>query len=198
MRIGILGGTFDPVHLGHLILAEQCREQASLDEVWFVPAGTPPHKQQQTISPAADRIAMLELATAGHAQFLVSDIEIKRQGTSYTVETLASLASEDDSRELFLLLGADMLEDLPNWREPERILELAQLIAVNRGRQPASIPESLQSRYPQAEARIQYAEMPAVAISATDLRERARKGRSLRYMTPRAVECYIHQKRLYS
>src|SRR5882724_8045043 len=115
MRLGIFGGTFDPVHVGHLLVAEQCREQCRLDQVWFIPAGIPPHKLSQTIAPGKARAEMLELAVAGHERFRVDRRELDRADPCYTVETLASLLSEDASRELSFVLGSDSLVDFPTW-----------------------------------------------------------------------------------
>ncbi|MCA9075603.1 MAG: nicotinate-nucleotide adenylyltransferase [Planctomycetaceae bacterium] len=198
MRLGIYGGTFDPVHYGHLLLAEQCREQCALDEVWFVPAGVPPHKQGDGITPAKDRINMLDFALAGMPEFSISRIEVDREGPSYTVDTLQHLVDADDSRELFLLIGADSLTDFPTWREPQRILELATLVAVNRGdfdeQQLRADVERLGS---QATDRVRFVEMPGVDISATDIRDRAKAERSLRFLTPRPVVHYIVEHGLY-
>ncbi len=118
MRLGIFGGTFDPVHYGHLLLAECCREQCRLDAVWFLPAATPPHKLGEELSPARQRIEMLELAIAGNPAFSVCRHEADCGGVNFTIDTLAHLHEEDPNRELFFLMGADMLADLPNWREP--------------------------------------------------------------------------------
>ena len=118
MRLGIFGGTFDPVHYGHLLLAELCREACRLDQVWFVPAATPPHKSPRAITPAGQRLEMLELAVGGNECFAVSRLEVDRGGVSYTVDTLAELKAADPQRELFFLLGGDSLKDLPHWREP--------------------------------------------------------------------------------
>lgn len=197
MRLGIFGGTFDPVHYGHLLLAEQCREQLGLDEVWFLPAATSPFKQGQRTTSAEHRVAMLELAVAGHPAFRVSELELRRGGTSYTVDTLAELQAQHADHELFLLIGADSLTDLPHWREPARILELATVAAVNRGRSAADL-EAIVPQLPAAAGRVSLVQMPAVDISATDLRGRAAAGRSIRYLTPRPVEEYIRQHRLYS
>jgi nicotinate-nucleotide adenylyltransferase len=196
MRIGIFGGTFDPVHYGHLLLAEQCREQLELDAVWFIPAAVNPHKQGIHATPANHRMGMLELALAGYAAFRVSDVELARGGTSYTVDTLQALKSEDPTRELVLLIGADSLADLPTWREPERILTLASVAAVNRGRAPTNL-EAILPSLPTAAGRVSLVQMPAVDLSATDIRSRAAAGRSIRYMTPRPVEEYIRQHGLY-
>ena len=187
MRLGIYGGTFDPVHFAHLLLAEQCREQLALDAVWFIPAALPPHKQDRGITSAKDRLAMLKLAIAGHPEFVVSDREIARGGTSYTIDTLRELHAEDPSRELFLLIGADSLADLTTWREPDQILKLATVVAVNRGRQQTDLTP-LREQLGSATAAIVEVTMPVVDLAATDLRERVAAGKSIRYMTPRAVE----------
>lgn len=197
MRLGIFGGTFDPVHIGHLILAEACREACQLDEIWFVPAASPPHKQTRNVSSAKDRLQMLQFAIAGHSQFKISRMELDRDGPSYTVDTLAELADQDGHRELFLIIGGDSLADFPQWREPGRILELATVVAANRGRQALDISEAAESLGPLARQRLQVVTMPAVDISASELRERVRQGRSIRYQTPRPVELYIQQRGLY-
>jgi nicotinate-nucleotide adenylyltransferase len=198
MRLGIYGGTFDPVHLGHLLLAEQCREQCGLDQVWFVPAGIPPHKQELDISPSVQRAEMLEFAVAGHPQFAVSRIEFKRNGPSYTVETLREIAREHPQDELFFLIGADSLADLPFWKEPLAIMELARLVVVNRGNAPPPRLELLLPHFGiEALARIQLISIPGIDLASRDLRQRVRDGRSIRFMTPRAVERYILEQKLY-
>lgn len=194
MRIGIYGGTFDPVHLAHLVLAEQCLEQAALDEVWFVPAAQPPHKLGASISAPSQRLAMLEFAIAGQPRFRVDRVELERGGPSFTVDTLSQLQGRHPAAEWFLLLGADAIRDFPTWREPARILELARIVAVNRGGQP--LPDLAPVQGGAAE-RVQVVEMPGLEISATDLRARVAAGRSIRFLVPRAVEVYIHQQALY-
>ena len=136
MRLGIFGGSFDPVHFGHLLLAESCREQCQLDQVWLLPAAVPPHKQGQALTSARQRIEMLELATGGHPAFSVSTLEIDRGGVSYTYETLEAIAEAEPDAQLFLLMGADTLYDLPNWREPGRVCELAIPTVVRRSGSP--------------------------------------------------------------
>lgn len=198
-RLGIFGGSFDPVHVGHLLLAESCREQCSLDCVWFLPCGQPPHKPQGTLTAGRQRADMLEFAIAGDPRFAVCDIELERDGLSYTVETLRQIHDEAPSRELFFLMGADSLADLPQWREPNAILELATVVAVNRGHKPPPDLTQLESRLgPTVRQRVRLVTMPAIDISATDLRERVRSGRSLRFRVPRAVEEYIGQNELYT
>lgn len=199
MRLGIFGGTFDPVHQGHLLLADQCREQCRLDAVWFVPAGVPPHKQSQSITAGKHRKAMLEMAVAGDSRFAIDDRELLRIGPSYTVDTLREIAAEDPQRELFLLLGADMLADLPNWRDPMGIASLATVVAVNRGTTPAIPgPQLTAVLTPAAIGRIVQVFIPGVEFSASDIRGRVRERRSIRFFVPRAVEQYIASHRLYA
>jgi nicotinate-nucleotide adenylyltransferase len=200
MRIGLFGGTFDPVHLGHLLLAECCREQAALDAVWFLPAAVPPHKQQCELTPAPQRIEMLELALGGYLAFSICRHEVDRGGVNYTVETLAALRQENSADEFFLLLGADMFHDLPHWREPARICELALPVAVRRAGEPPLDFNVLQgtATAERIEAmRRDAVEMPAIGISASDLRRRVAAGQSIRYRTPRAVEKYVETHGLY-
>jgi nicotinate-nucleotide adenylyltransferase len=198
MRLGIFGGTFDPVHIGHLLVAEQCLEQCRLDQVWFVPAGIPPHKLSRTIAPGKARAEMVELAVAGHERFRVDRRELDRADPCYTVETLASLHTEDPSRELFLVLGSDSLVDFPTWREPKRIAELAHLAVANRGGAPLPDLERLRPFLGDlVDSRVQFVTIPGIDISSSDIRRRVGEGKSIRYMTPRAVECYIATHNLY-
>ncbi|MEZ6066884.1 MAG: nicotinate-nucleotide adenylyltransferase [Planctomycetaceae bacterium] len=197
MRIGIYGGTFDPIHFGHLVLAETCREELQLDEVWFLPAFVSPHKRVSETLAAKERLAMVELAIGGHPAFRVDARELARGGPSYTVETLQELHRELPSDDLFFLMGADSLRDFPSWREPARILELATVVAVNRGR---SLPEKAalgQTMGEPAMSRLRIVTMPGIDTSSTDLRLRVRTGRSIRYLTPRGVEEYIRHHQLY-
>ncbi len=192
MKLGIYGGTFDPVHLGHLILAETVREQLGLDEVWFVPAFQNPHKQGGPTTPPKARMEMLRFALAGNPFFRLEEMEIKRKGTSFTYETLQEIHQEKPDDELFLLIGADSLTDFPSWREPETILELAQVVAVNRGRDSAVVPEGLGAE------KVTILSMPAIDVSATDIRRRCAERESIRYLTPRSVELFIEASQLYS
>jgi nicotinate-nucleotide adenylyltransferase len=200
MRLGIFGGTFDPIHYGHLLLAECCREQARLDRVWFVPNSLSPHKQQQKPTDGQLRAEMIELAIAGHEALGVCRDEIDRGGVSYSVETLERLAGEDPARELFFLLGADSLADLPTWRQPERICELASLVVVRRSGHPEPDFDGvapLVSLERMAEFRALAVEMPRLDLSSSDLRRRVDAGLSIRYRTVRAVEKYIQTHGLY-
>ena len=204
MRLGIYGGSFDPVHLGHLLVAESCREQAQLDRVLFVPAATPPHKQGRRLALGGDRKAMLALATGGQGAFEVVGDELDRGGVSWTVETLESLAAAHPADSLHLILGPDALAGLPTWRAPGRILELATPLAVEReglddiGAVVASQP--LLELLGAEKARQIAADRvicPAVGIRSTQLREAIAVGRSIRYRTPAAVERYIATHGLY-
>jgi nicotinate-nucleotide adenylyltransferase len=200
MRLGLYGGSFDPVHYGHLLLAECARETLALDEVWLMPAAVPPHKKGRELAPAKHRLAMLELALGGHQQIKCSRLEIDRGGVSYTVDTLAAIREQQPGAELFFLMGADSLNDLPTWREPGRICELATVAVVRRG--GAAEPDfgvlsPLVSSERLAAIRAAQLQMPLIDLSSTDLRQRAANGQSLRYRTPRGVEKYIETHGLY-
>jgi nicotinate-nucleotide adenylyltransferase len=200
MRVGVFGGTFDPVHIGHLLLAEQCREQGRLDEVWFVPAARPPHKDAPALTRFEQRVEMLALAVAGNPAFRIDELEKERSGPSYTADTLTELRRRHPGHEFFLLIGSDTLADLPHWYEPIRVLEQAGLLVMMRPGSAALTAEQLrrQLNMPEnAPLRLQTVEAPQIDISSRDLRRRAATGSSLRYFLPRAVECYIHDKRLY-
>jgi nicotinate-nucleotide adenylyltransferase len=198
--IGVFGGTFDPVHLGHLILAEQCREQGRLDEVWFVPAARPPHKVELPLTPFAQRVEMLALALAGNPAFHIEQSEKDRPGPSFTVDTLEELGRQHGDVDLCLLVGSDTLGELHTWREPARIVARAALLVVARPGFPVLTPEQfhealqLPAGFP---LRVEQIEAPLIHIASRDLRRRAAEGRSLRYLVPRAVEMYIQEKRLY-
>jgi nicotinate-nucleotide adenylyltransferase len=200
MRAGVFGGTFDPVHFGHLILAEQAREQGRLDEVWFVPAPRPPHKDEPALTRFEQRVEMLALALAGNPAFRIDELEKQRSGPSYTADTLTELRCRHPAHEFFLLVGSDTLLDLPHWYEPLRVLEQAGLLVMARPGNPVTSADALRERlhWPdQVPLHLQVIETPLIDISSRDLRRRAAAGRSLHYFLPRAVECYIHDKRLY-
>jgi nicotinate-nucleotide adenylyltransferase len=200
MRIGIFGGTFDPVHLGHLIVAEQCREQARLDEVLFIPAARPPHKEERALTPFAQRVEMLSLAIAGQPAFRIDELEKERPGPSYTVDTLEQIKARRTDAELYLILGADTLHDLPHWYEPARVAALAELLVVPRSDWVMLSEAELRKSLRLADGvslRMQMIHLPTIGIASRDLRRRAAEGRSLRYLVPRAVEAYVQDKRLY-
>ncbi len=191
MRLGVYGGTFDPIHLGHLILAEACREACRLDRVWFLVTGSPPHKLGGRTD-VAHRLEMARLAVAGHPHFEVSDREARGPGPHYSVETLEALRAERPDDDLFFLIGADSLVDLPHWREPARILELAGLVVANR---PSFEPPAVDAP---ADARpIHHVAIPPIGIASHEIRRLRHEGRSVRYQVPRAVEAYIDAHGLY-
>jgi nicotinate-nucleotide adenylyltransferase len=199
-RIGIFGGTFDPVHLGHLIMAEQCREQGQLDQVWFIPAARPPHKQDRPLTGFVHRAEMLALAIAGMPAFRIDDLEKDRPGPSYTAETLQELQGRFPDKQFALLLGSDCIPDLPGWKNPARIMELAELLVFSRPGWPLRpVEEVLQSLglASGAPLRLRVVPAPLVDISSRDLRQRIAEHRSVRFLVPRAVECYIEEKKLY-
>jgi nicotinate-nucleotide adenylyltransferase len=199
MRIGVFGGTFDPVHFGHLVLAEQCREQARLDLVVFVPAARHALKTDHAITPFERRVEMLQLAVAGHEQFRIDELEKDRAGPSYTADTLDELQSQHPGAELFFLLGSDSLPDLPRWYAPQRIVERASLVVMERVGHPVMSREALAASLglPADAVRLEAVEVPLFDLSSRDLRRRVAHGRSVRYMVPQVVEAYIHEKRLY-
>jgi nicotinate-nucleotide adenylyltransferase len=200
MRVGVFGGTFDPVHTGHLILAEQAREQGRLDEVWFVPAPRPPHKDEPALTRFEQRLEMLALALAGNPAFRIDELEKERAGPSYTADTLAELRRRHPGDDFFLLVGSDTLADLPQWHEPLRVLALAGLLVMARPGNAVMSADELRARLGAAAdlpLRLEVVHTPQIDIASRDLRRRAAEGHSLRYFLPRAVECYIHDKRLY-
>ncbi len=200
VRLGIFGGSFDPVHYGHLLLAEYCREHNGLDEVWFVPAAVSPHKLDRRPSSDKARVAMLELATGGHAKFRVSTVELDRGGVSFTVDTLRSIRDQRPKAELYFLMGSDSLADFHTWKEPHEICQLATPVVVARPNSPAPDLKPLLKFVDDVRTEsLQRAqvEMPQIDISSTDLRRRVSTQRSIRFQTPRAVEKYIETQRLY-
>jgi len=199
MRIGVFGGSFDPIHFGHLILAEQCREQAKLDEVWFIPAARPPHKLDQPPSPFEQRLRMLHLALDGQAGFRVDELEAERPGPSYTADTLDELHRRHPGNSWWLLIGSDTLPDLPQWYQPQRIVARAGLIVMERPGWPVMETEELKARLklPDVVLRIERVNVPLVELASKDIRRRLRNGSSIRFMVPREVEDYLHKHKLY-
>jgi len=200
-RIGLFGGTFDPPHLGHLVLAEWARARLRLDLVVFMPAGTPPHKRGRRLTDAADRLAMARLAARGNPAFRVSGYEARRDGPSFTVDTLRHLRAREPGTRFFLLMGADSLAEFPTWHEPREIARLATLVVAARPL-PAGGPPgaSAHARFPTAlrtRVRAILLDNPLVDISSSALRARARAGLPLRYLVPDAVAAYVARHALY-
>ena len=194
MRVGVLGGTFDPVHVGHLLLAEQARSHFKLDLVLFVPAGDPWRKADRKITHASHRLAMLGLAVEGNDAFGISDVELTREGPSYTADTLAALAGERLDDEFYFIVGSDALADLPNWHEPERIVRHAMLAVAPR---EAQLTDATTLGIPGIEGRVAPFSLVRTDISSTDIRARVAADDSIRYMIPEAVRKYIEDHGLY-
>jgi nicotinate-nucleotide adenylyltransferase len=200
MNLGVLGGTFDPPHIGHLILAEEARLALALGQVLFVPAGDPWRKAGRKLSPRQDRLAMVRLAVGDDPHFAVSTVEIDQEGPSYTAETLATLHEQfEPETEFFFIMGADSLADFPRWHEPQRILELARLAVAERPEpEDVGLEKGLAEDLARAmRQRVVWLRMPLIAISASAVRERVHKGLSIRYWVPAAVEEYIREHGLY-
>lgn len=200
-RTGVFGGTFDPIHFGHLLVAEQARDQLRLDRVIFVPAAIPPHKRSAAISAGPIRVAMLERAGCGLAPFEISQIELQRAGVSFTVDTLRQLRAESPADEFFLLVGRDNLIDLPNWREPAEIAKLATIAYAERLDPHENSPQSTlgsDQTIPPAGFRVERIHMPSVEISGRDIRQRVAAKRSIRYFLPDSVVDFIQQNQLYA
>lgn len=195
-RIGVYGGTFDPVHLGHLILASELRHALSLDRVLFVPAGRPPHKTGQAIGDDRHRLAMLRLALVDDPAFALSTVDLDRAGTSYTADLLEILRSLLAPAKLYFLMGEDSLRDLPTWNEPTRIVALAELGVATRPGVDADL-EAVLRAVPAARGRVHVVPMPPIGIASHDLRRRVRAGEPIRYLVPSAVEDYIAAHALY-
>ena len=196
-RIGLLGGTFDPIHLGHLLIGEVLGEELSLHTVLLVPAGSPPHKPTQPITPAHHRRRMCELAASDNPRFTVSDLDLNGSRQSYTVDLLTRAAAAHPDAAIYFLMGTDSLRDLPTWYATERIARIARIAAANRPGVDIDLP-ALIERLPHFRDRIHLVRAPGLQISATELRARVNTGRSIRYLTPDSVRCYILEHGLYS
>lgn len=198
-RIGISGGTFDPIHYGHLITAEQVREKFSLDKVLFIPSGNPPHKDSQVVTGANHRFNMVCSAIEGNPYFEVSRVEIDRPGKTYTVDTLEQLKNLMGSQStLFFIIGADVVADLLTWKEPRKVFGLCEFIAVFRpGYHKEDFYKQIDFLKLEYGAKINITEVPMIEISSTQIRERVKNGLSIRYMTHYGVERYINEHRLY-
>lgn len=195
--VGILGGTFDPIHHGHLVIAEEAREALGLERVLLVPAATPPHKPDRPLTSPEHRLAMTELAIAGNPAFSVSAIEVERDGTSYTVDTLEALAREGITEPWFIL-SAEALAEFPSWHRPDRILELCRLAVVPRSGHEMLDAAWVREHFPGREARLRFLPGPLLPISGSVVRRRAAAGRSVRYLVPDAVAGYIADHALYT
>jgi len=191
LNLGILGGTFNPPHNGHLIVAECVRERLGLERILFVPSEISPHKQHADPVSSRDRLEMVKLAIRGNSAFGFSDVEITRGGVSYTVETLQDLESIHPLARFYLLIGMDNLAEFHSWKDPGRLLELAEVIVMSR-------PEfTMTGVDPSIKGRVTMCEVPDIGISSREIRRRVKEGKSIRYLVPETVEVYIRAHRLY-
>ena len=198
MKIGVLGGTFDPIHIGHLRVAEEVSASLNLSEIIFMPAGQPWLKGNNAISPAEHRLVMVRLALADKTNFRLSTMEIDRPGPTYTVDTMAELRGElGEGDELFFILGWDNLTQLPRWHEPSRLIKICRLVAVPRVDYPTPDLASLEAALPGLSQRVILLEEPRIDINASDIRQMVEQGLSIHHLVPEAVERYIKEHRLY-
>jgi nicotinate-nucleotide adenylyltransferase len=198
MNVGILGGTFDPVHNGHLIVAEVARERLNFNEVLFIPAGQPWLKVERSITPPQHRLQMLRLALDDRPYFRISEMEIGRPGPTYTIDTINALKKRLNAEdELFFILGQDTLMQLPQWYEARNLIRLCYLVAAPRHGVKKPDLKALEAELPGITQRVMLMKEPLVDISATDIRERAARGLSVRHLVPEPVNRYIKEHRLY-
>jgi nicotinate-nucleotide adenylyltransferase len=186
LKVGILGGTFDPPHYGHLLIANEVLSTLQLDEIWFMPNQEPPHKKKSESIKNEDRLKMLELAVCGNAAFRVETIELHRQGPSFTVDTMKMINEQYPDHQFFFIIGADMIEYLPKWHKIDELIELVQFVGVERPMY------SSQTDYP-----VLYVDVPALDVSSSMIRDRVKKGKTVRYLLPDSVIHYIEEKHLY-
>lgn len=211
-RTGVFGGSFDPVHWGHLRAAEEAREALGLATVWFVPAANPPHKSDRALADAADRLRMVEIAVADHPAFRASAIEIERGGTSYSVDTLESIRALEPAAELFFLVGDDAFREIQTWRDCERLFEIAHIVVLRRpplelepsiAHLPVAARESFcyapdtRTYRHRSGTTLQFLPITAIDISSTEVRRRVREGSSIRYLVPPEIERYVAERGLY-
>jgi nicotinate-nucleotide adenylyltransferase len=198
MNIAVLGGTFDPIHIGHLILAEEVGARLNLAEILFVPAGQPWLKVDSPISPAEHRVEMVRLAIADKPYFKLSTMEIERAGPTYTVDTIAELKAQLGTEdELFFILGWDNLAELPRWRQPSRLITMCRLVAVPRPGYPLPNLKALGASIPGLSQRVTLMDKPEIDISASAIRDRVAQGLSIHRLVPEPVERYIKEHKLY-
>ena len=192
--IGLMGGTFDPIHIGHLVIADEAREALALDRMLFVPAGQPPHKPAGEVTAVEHRVAMVELAISGNSAFELSRIEVDRVGPSFTVDTVEELANDSD---VTVILSAETFRELPSWHEPDRLFAAARVAVVPRQGYRAPDPAWLAATFPGREDRVIYLDAPHLGVSSTVIRAKVSAGRSIRYLVPAGVEAYIAANHLY-
>lgn len=199
MRVGVFGGTFDPVHTGHLAAAEEARWRVGLDHILFMPAPRPPHKPDSVVATAFQRLTMVRRAIASNPFFSVSTLEIERPGPSYTVDTLRALMTERPDDAFFYLMGSDSLREIPGWREPEVLCGLVTFVVMVRPGWPReAMAQWLAGQPPACRPRVRFVEMPGLAIASADIRRRLGAGQPCRYLLPEGVRAYVQGRGLYT
>lgn len=197
-KIGIMGGTFDPIHIGHLVAAEAVRLEYGLDKVVFIPAGNPPHKQNSKVTPAMHRFVMTVMATYSNPDFLVSTIEIERSGPSYTIDTVTALIEQyGHETEFYFITGVDAAQDLKTWHHIDKLLDMCHFVAAARPGCISTLDSIIKDFGLKGQQRIHRLATPELEISSTDIRERVRLGKSIKYIVPESVETYIFKEGLY-
>ncbi len=197
-RIGIMGGTFDPIHIGHLVIAEAVYEAYELEKVLFIPASVPPHKPGIKVAPVLNRYVMAVLATAGHPAFSVSSIEMNRSGPSYSYDTVQALRQEmGEDCEFFFIVGSDAVKELATWNHIDELLSLCHFVAATRPGSSEAVDEVIRQFGKKGQEKIHHLSTPELEISATDIRRRIQEGRSVRFILPESVEAYIRKEGLY-
>jgi nicotinate-nucleotide adenylyltransferase len=199
MRLGVLGGTFDPIHYGHLLAAEATRAHLKLDKVLFVPAGMPPHKTSNVISPPEHRLAMVRLAVASNPHFALSTVDLDRPGPHYTTDMVTILREEWSlsADDCYFIMGYDSLLDLPTWHKPSLLMQLCRLAVAHRPGYPTQQMEEVERVLPGIARRVDFVPMPLLDIASHELRERVRTGLPIKYLLPEQVERYIYEHGLY-
>lgn len=196
-KIGVIGGTFDPIHYGHLAAAEEARVRINLERVLFVVAGVPPHKLNEEVTPVEHRLAMVRLAITSNPYFEISTVDVERPGPSYTVDTVSILQERSgQGTEIYFIMGLDSLVELSTWHQPQRLIQLCRLVAAKRPGIQIDAAE-LETSLPGISSRLQIIDMPEVDISSTELQERVREGLPIKYQVPEEVERYINDHGLY-
>jgi len=196
-RIGVIGGTFDPIHYGHLAAAEEARVRMNLERVLFVVAGVPPHKLNEEVTPVEHRLAIVSLAVASNPYFAISNVDVDRPGPSYTVDTISILQEQwGQETEIYFIMGLDSLVELPTWHQPQRLIQSCRLVAVRRPRFEIDMSQ-LEASLPGISSRVEIIDMPEVDISSSDLQRRVREGLPIKYQVPEEVERYINDHELY-
>jgi nicotinate-nucleotide adenylyltransferase len=197
MKVGLFGGTFDPIHNGHIVVAETVLQKVDLEKVIFIPAGKPWLKEGREITSATHRLKMVELAISGKSHFELSRIEIERPGATYTIDTLIDLINKKNNTELYVIIGLDSLADFPRWKNPSRLLSLCYLVVVPRPGYPLPDIRSMEKELPGLKTHLILLNAPEIDISSSEVRRRVEKGLSFKHLVPESVAKYIQENRLY-